>query len=92
MDSVREYPSVKIARNGSESALDPVMVEETVELIIKDTKLSSIVTTSDLHKEPASADGDRRRNKGQEWHRRRHGERWSGVFANKRVRSHYPVL
>lgn len=50
---IREYSSTKITRDGREPATDPVMVEETIELIINGTKLSSIVTTPDLHKELA---------------------------------------
>ena len=50
---VREYASTKITRNGREPATDPVMVEETIELIVNGTKLSSIVTTPELHKELA---------------------------------------
>ena len=50
---VREYSSTKITREGREPATDPVMVEETIELIINGTKLSSIVTTPDLHRELA---------------------------------------
>lgn len=50
---IREYASTKITRDGREPATDPVMVEETIELIINGTKLSSIVTTPDLHKELA---------------------------------------
>jgi FdhD protein len=52
-EPVREYPSIMITRSGTEPATDPVMVEETVELIVNDTKLASIVTTPDLHKELA---------------------------------------
>jgi FdhD protein len=51
MESVREYSSLKIARNGREPASDLVMVEETIELIVNGTMLTSIVTTPDLHKE-----------------------------------------
>jgi FdhD protein len=50
---IREYSSTKITRDGREPATDPVMVEETIELVINGTKLSSIVTTPDLHKELA---------------------------------------
>jgi FdhD protein len=50
---VREYPSIRITRSGREPATDPVMMEETVELIVNDTKLASIVTTPDLRKELA---------------------------------------
>jgi FdhD protein len=53
METVREYTSVKISRNGREPATDPVMIEETIELILNGTKLSAIVTTPDLHKELA---------------------------------------
>ena len=53
MDTVREYTSVKITRAGKEDAIDLVMVEQTIDLIINGTKLSSIVTTPDLHKELA---------------------------------------
>jgi FdhD protein len=53
MESVRQYSSIKITRNGREPATDPVMVEETIQLIVNGTKLSSIVTTPDLHKELA---------------------------------------
>ena len=52
-EPVREYPSTKFTRDSRESATDPVMVEETIELIVNGTKLSSIVTTPDLHKELA---------------------------------------
>jgi FdhD protein len=52
-EPVREYSSTRITRNGREPATDPVMVEETIELIVNDTKLASIVTTPDLHKELA---------------------------------------
>jgi FdhD protein len=52
-ESVREYSSIRITKNGREPAIDPVMVEETIELIVNGTKLSSIVTTPDLHKELA---------------------------------------
>jgi FdhD protein len=53
VDSIRDYSSTKITRQGSEPATDPVMVEETIDLIVNGTKLSSIVTTPDLHKELA---------------------------------------
>ncbi|WP_048198497.1 formate dehydrogenase accessory sulfurtransferase FdhD [Methanocella arvoryzae] len=53
METVMEYASVKISRNGKEDAIDPVMIEQTIDLIINGTKLSSIVTTPDLHKELA---------------------------------------
>ncbi|WP_424357939.1 formate dehydrogenase accessory sulfurtransferase FdhD [Methanocella sp. MCL-LM] len=53
METVKEYTSVKITRAGKEDAIDPVMVEQTIDLIINGTKLSSIVTTPDLHKELA---------------------------------------
>lgn len=53
LESVRIYPSVKLTKNGLEPATDPVMVEETMELIINDTKLSTIVTTPELHRELA---------------------------------------
>lgn len=52
-EPVREYASTKITRNGREPATDPVMVEETIELLVNGTKLSSIVTTPELHKELA---------------------------------------
>lgn len=53
LEPVRIYPSVKLTQNGLEPATDPVMVEETMELIINDTRLSTIVTTPELHKELA---------------------------------------
>jgi FdhD protein len=52
-EPVRVYSSVKVTRNGKEPATDPVVVEQTMELIINDTKLSSIVTTPEFHKELA---------------------------------------
>ncbi len=52
-EPVREYAATKITRNGREPATDPVMVEETIELLVNGTKLSAIVTTPDLHKELA---------------------------------------
>ncbi len=51
--SVRHYSSTKITRDGAEPATDPVMVEETVDLIVNGTRLASIVTTPDLHRELA---------------------------------------
>jgi FdhD protein len=53
MESVRDYSSTKITRTGAEPATDPVMVEETIDLIVNGTKLSAIVTTPDLHRELA---------------------------------------
>ncbi len=53
MDVVREYPCLKVTRAGAGSMMDPVMVEETIELVINGTKLSSIVTTPDQHIELA---------------------------------------
>jgi FdhD protein len=52
-ESVRHYSSTKITRMGAEPATDPVMVEETIDLIVNGTKLASIVTTPDLHRELA---------------------------------------
>ncbi|MEZ4599396.1 MAG: formate dehydrogenase accessory sulfurtransferase FdhD [Syntrophotaleaceae bacterium] len=51
--SIRNYNSTKITREGAEPATDPVMVEETVDLIVNGTRLASIVTTPDLHRELA---------------------------------------
>jgi FdhD protein len=53
MGPVREYSCMKVTRTGAEPASDPVMVEQTIELIINGTKLSSIVTTPDNHIELA---------------------------------------
>lgn len=53
VEPVRNYASTKITRDGFEPATDPVMVEETIELIVNDTKLAAIVTTPDLHRELA---------------------------------------
>ncbi|HMK47745.1 MAG TPA: formate dehydrogenase accessory sulfurtransferase FdhD [Methanocella sp.] len=53
METYRDYTSIKITGQGKEPATDPVMIEETIELIINGTRLSSIVTTPDLHKELA---------------------------------------
>jgi FdhD protein len=53
MNSVKEYECLKVTRSGAEPMPDPVMVEETIELIINGTRLSSIVTTPDHHKELA---------------------------------------
>ncbi len=53
LEPVRVYPSVKLTKNGLEPATDPVMVEETMELIINDTRLSTIVTTPEHHRELA---------------------------------------
>ena len=53
LDPVQVYSSTRISREGAEPATDPVMVEETIELIVNGSKLSSIVTTPDLHKELA---------------------------------------
>jgi FdhD protein len=53
LEPVKIYASTRITRDGSEPATDPVMVEQTMELIVNETKLSSIVTTPELHKELA---------------------------------------
>jgi FdhD protein len=53
MESVRDYSSTKITREGAEPATDPVMVESTIDLIVNGTKLSAIVTTPELHRELA---------------------------------------
>jgi FdhD protein len=53
MDPVKEYECLKMTRSGAEAMPDPVMVEETIDLFINGTKLSSIVTTPDLHRELA---------------------------------------
>jgi len=52
-EPVREYSAIKITQYLREPATDPVMVEETIELVVNGTKLSSIVTTPELHKELA---------------------------------------
>lgn len=53
MDSliVRDYDSVKVTRNGREPARDPILVETTIDLLVNGTRLSSIVTTPEMHKE-----------------------------------------
>jgi FdhD protein len=53
LESVKEYECLKVTRSGAEAVPDPVMVEETIDLIINGTKLSSIVTTPENHKELA---------------------------------------
>ncbi len=53
MEPIKEYQCVKMTRAGAEPMIDPVMVEETIELIINGTKLSSIVTTPEHHRELA---------------------------------------
>ncbi|HET6421500.1 MAG TPA: formate dehydrogenase accessory sulfurtransferase FdhD [Geobacteraceae bacterium] len=52
-EPVREYPSIMITRSGRAPATDPVMMEETVELIVNGARLASIVTTPGMHKELA---------------------------------------
>ncbi|MGA9141766.1 MAG: formate dehydrogenase accessory sulfurtransferase FdhD [Methanocella sp.] len=49
MEPVKEYPCLLVTRTGEEPMTDPVMVEQTIELIINGTKLSSIVTTPEQH-------------------------------------------
>lgn len=53
MDFVKEYRTTRLTRDGREPAVDPVMVEESLELFVNGKSLSSIVTTTDLHKELA---------------------------------------
>jgi FdhD protein len=53
VDSIKEYQCLLMTRSKAEPMPDPVMVEETIELIINGTKLSSIVTTPDHHRELA---------------------------------------
>lgn len=48
---MKEYDSVKITRQGREAASDSVIVETTVDLLVNGTRLSSIVTTPEHHKE-----------------------------------------
>jgi FdhD protein len=48
---VKEYDSVKITRRGREPANDPVIVETTIDLLVNGIRLSSIVTTPEMHKE-----------------------------------------
>lgn len=48
---VKEYDSVKITRKGKEPAKDPVIVETTIDLLVNGIRLSSIVTTPEMHKE-----------------------------------------
>lgn len=52
-EPVRHYSSLLITRDDRSPAIDPVMVEETIQLIVNGAKLSSIVTTPHLHKELA---------------------------------------
>lgn len=51
MEVIREYDSVKITRTGREQASDKVMIDETIDLLVNGTRLSSIVTTPEAHKE-----------------------------------------
>jgi FdhD protein len=53
MDSVivKEYDSLKISRAGREPEKDSVIVETTIDLLVNGTRLSSIVTTPEKHKE-----------------------------------------
>ncbi|MCD1294511.1 formate dehydrogenase family accessory protein FdhD [Methanocella sp. CWC-04] len=53
MDTVKEYSSIKITREGRTETSDPVIVEQSIELLINGMKLSSIVTTPEDHKELA---------------------------------------
>jgi FdhD protein len=48
---IKDYDSVKFTRLGNEPAVDPIIVETTVDLLVNGTRLSSIVTTPELHKE-----------------------------------------
>ncbi len=50
---VMEYPSIRMTRSVREPAADPVMMEVTIDLIVNDTKLASIVTTPGMHEELA---------------------------------------
>jgi FdhD protein len=54
MSLVKEYASVKVTRSGKELTKDPVLVEQTIELLVNGTRLSSIVTTGEAHKELAA--------------------------------------
>jgi FdhD protein len=48
---IKDYDSVKFTRQGREPATDPIIIETTVDLLVNGTRLSSIVTTPELHKE-----------------------------------------
>ncbi len=48
---VKEYDSVKITPKGREPARDPVIVETTIDLLVNGVRLSSIVTTPEMHRE-----------------------------------------
>ncbi len=51
MSIVAEYDSMKVTRRGMEPAKDLVMREMTIDLLVNGTRLSSIVTTPEMHKE-----------------------------------------
>ena len=48
---IREYESVKMTRSGREPAKDPIVIETTIDLLVNGIRLSSIVTTPEMHKE-----------------------------------------
>lgn len=52
-ETVRNYSCTKFTRDGTEPATDPVMVEHSFDLIVNDTFISTIVTTSNFHRELA---------------------------------------
>lgn len=49
--AIKEYDSVRVTMEGKEPAKDPVLVEETIDLLLNGRKISSIVTTPEQHKE-----------------------------------------
>lgn len=51
MSIVAEYDSIKVTRRGMEPAKDLVVREMTIDLLVNGTRLSSIVTTPEMHKE-----------------------------------------
>jgi FdhD protein len=51
MSIVTEYDSTKVTRRGMEPSTDPVVLEMTIDLLVNGTRLSSIVTTPEMHKE-----------------------------------------
>jgi FdhD protein len=49
--AIKEYDSIRVTLEGKEPAKDPVLVEETIDLLLNGRKISSIVTTPEQHKE-----------------------------------------
>ncbi len=54
LESVKEYSGTLVTRNGSEAAVDTVMMEHSFDLLVNGIRISTIATTDEHHRELAA--------------------------------------